>query len=82
MLIIFFLKLIHILLALEYGRLVKHTFVDSIFGGYSISTVLCEECKHVSPQRKNGIPIKSSLVTININILKVHVKRYLEKKFL
>lgn len=33
----------------EYGRQVKHTFVDSVFGGYFISTVLCEEC-HVPSQ--------------------------------
>ena len=26
----------------------KHTFVDSVFGGYFISTVLCEECHMVS----------------------------------
>ena len=32
----------------EYGRQVKHTFVDSLFGGYLMSTVTCEECKNVS----------------------------------
>lgn len=32
----------------EYGRQVKHTFVDSLFGGHLLSTVMCEECKHVS----------------------------------
>lgn len=29
----------------EYGQLVKHTFVDKLFGGCFISTVLCEECE-------------------------------------
>lgn len=28
-----------------YGAQVKHTFVDSVFGGLFISTVQCEECK-------------------------------------
>ncbi len=28
-----------------YGRQVKHTSVDSLFGGFFISTVLCETCK-------------------------------------
>ncbi|KAH9525374.1 hypothetical protein Btru_001205 [Bulinus truncatus] len=32
----------------EYGRQVKHTFVDSLFGGQLVSTVKCEECKSVS----------------------------------
>ncbi|XP_067674325.1 ubiquitin carboxyl-terminal hydrolase 45-like isoform X1 [Haliotis asinina] len=32
----------------EYGRQVKHTFLDSVFGGQLVSTVMCEECKHVS----------------------------------
>ncbi|CAC5376201.1 USP16_45 [Mytilus coruscus] len=32
----------------EYGRLVKHTFVDTMFGGHLLSTVICEECKHIS----------------------------------
>ncbi|VDI10562.1 ubiquitin carboxyl-terminal hydrolase 16/45 [Mytilus galloprovincialis] len=32
----------------EYGRLVKHTFVDTMFGGHLLSTVMCEECKHIS----------------------------------
>ncbi|KAL3883146.1 hypothetical protein ACJMK2_029439 [Sinanodonta woodiana] len=32
----------------QYGRQVKHTFVDSLFGGCLISTVTCEECKHIS----------------------------------
>uniref|UniRef100_A0A2C9LRS2 ubiquitinyl hydrolase 1 n=1 Tax=Biomphalaria glabrata TaxID=6526 RepID=A0A2C9LRS2_BIOGL len=31
-----------------YGRQVKHTFVDSLFGGQLVSTVKCEECKSVS----------------------------------
>lgn len=31
----------------EYGRQVKYTFVDSLFGGYLMSTVTCEECKNV-----------------------------------
>lgn len=32
----------------EYGRQVKYTFVDSLFGGYLMSTVTCEECKNIS----------------------------------
>ncbi|ESO89287.1 hypothetical protein LOTGIDRAFT_229162 [Lottia gigantea] len=32
----------------EYGRQVKHTFIDSLFGGQLVSTVMCEECKHIS----------------------------------
>ncbi|XP_050390725.2 ubiquitin carboxyl-terminal hydrolase 45 [Patella vulgata] len=32
----------------EYGRQGKHTFIDSLFGGQLVSTVMCEECKHVS----------------------------------
>ncbi|KAK3098342.1 hypothetical protein FSP39_018619 [Pinctada imbricata] len=32
----------------EYGRQVKHTFIDSLFGGHLISTVTCEECKYIS----------------------------------
>lgn len=32
----------------EYGRQGKHTFVDSVFGGNLISTVICEECTFVS----------------------------------
>ncbi|CAL1531431.1 unnamed protein product [Lymnaea stagnalis] len=32
----------------EYGRQVKHTFLDSLFGGQLVSTVKCEECKTVS----------------------------------
>ena len=28
----------------EYGTQVKHTFVDSVFGGAFISTVQCEVC--------------------------------------
>ena len=27
---------------------VKHTFVDSIFGGVFVSTVMCEECSKPS----------------------------------
>lgn len=34
-------------LFVEYGRQVKYTFVDSLFGGYLMSTVTCEECKNV-----------------------------------
>ncbi|XP_012938605.1 ubiquitin carboxyl-terminal hydrolase 45 isoform X2 [Aplysia californica] len=32
----------------EYGRQVKHTFLDSLFGGQLVSTVKCEECKNAS----------------------------------
>ncbi|XP_059175697.1 ubiquitin carboxyl-terminal hydrolase 45-like isoform X2 [Physella acuta] len=32
----------------EYGRQVKHTFLDSLFGGQLVSTIKCEECKSVS----------------------------------
>ncbi|GFR98315.1 ubiquitin carboxyl-terminal hydrolase 16-like, partial [Elysia marginata] len=32
----------------EYGRQVKHTFLDSLFGGQLVSTVKCEECKSIS----------------------------------
>jgi len=32
----------------EYGRQVKHTFLDSLFGGQLVSTVRCEECKNAS----------------------------------
>ncbi|XP_033741487.1 ubiquitin carboxyl-terminal hydrolase 45-like [Pecten maximus] len=32
----------------EYGRQGKHTFVDSVFGGNLISTVICEECSYIS----------------------------------
>ncbi|XP_076466715.1 ubiquitin carboxyl-terminal hydrolase 45-like [Babylonia areolata] len=32
----------------EYGRQVKYTFLDSLFGGQLVSTVTCEECKHIS----------------------------------
>lgn len=32
----------------EYGRQGKHTFVDSVFGGNLISTVICEECSFIS----------------------------------
>ena len=32
----------------EYGRQVKFTFLDSLFGGQLVSTITCEECKHVS----------------------------------
>ncbi|KAK7491576.1 hypothetical protein BaRGS_00017215 [Batillaria attramentaria] len=32
----------------EYGRRVKYTFLDSLFGGQLVSTVMCEECKHIS----------------------------------
>lgn len=32
----------------EYGRQVKYTFVDSLFGGFLMSTVTCEECKNIS----------------------------------
>ena len=31
----------------EYGRQVKFTFLDSLFGGQLVSTITCEECKHV-----------------------------------
>ncbi|KAL8617496.1 hypothetical protein ACOMHN_060996 [Nucella lapillus] len=31
-----------------YGRPVKFTFVDSLFGGQLVSTITCEECSHVS----------------------------------
>ena len=39
------------LLCAEYGRQVKYTFLDSLFGGVLVSTVTCEECKHVSSQQ-------------------------------
>ena len=26
----------------------KHTFVECLFGGQLISTIICEECKYVS----------------------------------
>ncbi|KAL8603378.1 hypothetical protein ACOMHN_004229 [Nucella lapillus] len=32
----------------EYGRQVKYTFLDGLFGGQLVSTVTCEECKHIS----------------------------------
>ncbi|OWF43003.1 ubiquitin carboxyl-terminal hydrolase 45-like [Mizuhopecten yessoensis] len=32
----------------EYGRQGKHTFVDAVFGGNLISTVICEECSYIS----------------------------------
>ncbi|XP_060077798.1 ubiquitin carboxyl-terminal hydrolase 16-like [Ylistrum balloti] len=32
----------------EYGRQGKHTFVDAVFGGSLISTVICEECSYIS----------------------------------
>ncbi|CAG5136193.1 unnamed protein product, partial [Candidula unifasciata] len=35
-------------LAQMYGRQVKHTFLDGLFGGHLVSTVKCEECKNVS----------------------------------
>ncbi|KAK3603707.1 hypothetical protein CHS0354_023313 [Potamilus streckersoni] len=31
-----------------YGRQVKHTFVDALFGGCLVSTVMCEECQYIS----------------------------------
>lgn len=31
-----------------YGRQIKHTFVECLFGGQLISTVICEECKYIS----------------------------------
>ncbi|KAL4233209.1 Ubiquitin carboxyl-terminal hydrolase 16 [Mactra antiquata] len=31
-----------------YGRQIKHTFVECLFGGQLISTVVCEECKYIS----------------------------------
>ncbi|XP_052241932.1 ubiquitin carboxyl-terminal hydrolase 45-like isoform X2 [Dreissena polymorpha] len=31
-----------------YGQEAKHTFVDCLFGGQLISTVICEECKYIS----------------------------------
>lgn len=31
-----------------YGRQVKHTFVECLFGGQLISTIVCEECKYIS----------------------------------
>lgn len=31
-----------------YGQEVKHTFVECLFGGQLISTVVCEECKYIS----------------------------------
>lgn len=36
------------LYSIEYGRQVKHTFLDGLFGGHLVSTVKCEECKNVS----------------------------------
>ena len=30
------------------ARRPRHTFVDCLFGGQLISTVICEECKYVS----------------------------------
>ena len=32
----------------DYGRQARHTFLDSLFGGQLISTIMCEECKQVS----------------------------------
>ncbi|XP_045195108.1 ubiquitin carboxyl-terminal hydrolase 16-like [Mercenaria mercenaria] len=31
-----------------YGHQIKHTFVECLFGGQLISTVVCEECKYIS----------------------------------
>ncbi|XP_052809914.1 ubiquitin carboxyl-terminal hydrolase 45-like isoform X2 [Mya arenaria] len=31
-----------------YGHDIKHTFVECLFGGQLISTVVCEECKYIS----------------------------------
>ena len=30
-----------------YGRSVNHTFVDEVFGGELISTVVCKQCRQV-----------------------------------
>ncbi|XP_041351412.1 ubiquitin carboxyl-terminal hydrolase 16-like [Gigantopelta aegis] len=32
----------------DYGRQARHTFLDSLFGGQLISTIMCEECKQIS----------------------------------
>ncbi|PVD29251.1 hypothetical protein C0Q70_11848 [Pomacea canaliculata] len=32
----------------EYGRQVKFTFLDSLFGGRLVSTITCEECSQIS----------------------------------
>ncbi|XP_033111822.1 ubiquitin carboxyl-terminal hydrolase 16-like [Anneissia japonica] len=32
----------------NYGTMCKHTFVDSVFGGYLISAVHCQKCKQIS----------------------------------
>lgn len=31
-----------------YGRSVNHTFVDEVFGGELISTIVCKQCGQVS----------------------------------
>ena len=46
--LVFFIHSILACVCSEYGRQVKFTFLDSLFGGQLVSTITCEECKHVS----------------------------------
>lgn len=48
----------------EYGRQVKYTFVDSLFGGYLMSTVTCEECKNV----RQGNWLKVTLKQVDLDL--------------
>ena len=54
----------------EYGAQVKHTFVDSVFGGVFISTVQCEECNIPSqilePFLDISLPVTEEKVCISL----------------
>ncbi|KAK3603703.1 hypothetical protein CHS0354_023309 [Potamilus streckersoni] len=52
----------------QYGRQVKHTFVDALFGGCLVSTVMCEECQYISqtlePFLNLSLPVQEEKTTL------------------
>ncbi|XP_019646954.1 PREDICTED: ubiquitin carboxyl-terminal hydrolase 16-like [Branchiostoma belcheri] len=46
----------------EYGRLVRETFVDFVFGGQMVNTVQCEECKNISQVHEPFLDISLPIV--------------------
>ncbi|XP_078619754.1 ubiquitin carboxyl-terminal hydrolase 16-like isoform X3 [Branchiostoma floridae x Branchiostoma japonicum] len=46
----------------DYGRLVRETFVDFVFGGQMVNTVQCEECKNISQVHEPFLDISLPIV--------------------
>ena len=58
----------------EYGKQVKHTFVDCMFGGHLLSTVICEECKHVSTYYTDTSSMQHPLARHSLHVIVHKVK--------